>query len=66
MEKAQGFIERGRITSILSEGYIVTSCDRDGIVSPPLTPINSLILSLNDLVLFVLFKDGTGKIISKA
>lgn len=66
MENIQGFIERGFITSITDTGYVVASCDRDGIVSPPLTPINNELLSEGDLVLFVLFKDGTGKIISIA
>ena len=66
MEKIHGFIERGRITSALESGYIVASCDRDGIVSPPLTPINNDTFSQDDLVLFVLFQDGTGKIISRA
>ena len=66
MDTTQGFIERGRIMSITDTGYIVASCDRDGIVSPPLTPINNELLSQDDLVLFVLFKDGTGRIISKA
>ena len=66
MDNTQGFIERGRITSVTNTGYIIASCDRDGIVSPPLSPINNIILSQDDLVLFVLFKDGTGRIISKA
>lgn len=66
MDNTQGFIERGRVTSVTDTGCIIASCDRDGIVSPPLTPINNVILSQGDLVLFVLFKDGTGRIISKA
>lgn len=66
MDNTQGFIERGRVTSVTDAGYVIASCDRDGIVSPPLTPINNELFSQGDLVLFVLFKDGTGKIISIA
>lgn len=66
MDNTQGFIERGFIKSITEAGYVVASCDRDGIVTPPLKPINNSIYSQGDLVLFVLFKDGTGKIISAA
>lgn len=66
MDNTQGFIERGFIKSITDTGYVIASCDRDGIVTPPLKSINSFIYSVGDLVLFVLFKDGTGKIISAA
>ena len=62
----QGFIERGRIARVETEGYVVESFDRKGIVSPPLSPIGSATYAVDDMVLFVLFNDGTGKIISAA
>ena len=58
-------VERGTIKSIESAGYIVSSLDRKGIVSPPLGAIGED-YTVGDMVLFVLFSDGTGKIISKA
>lgn len=61
-----GNIERGRIAQITESGYIVESLDRRGIVSPPLLPIGSETFREGGMVLFVLFSDGTGRIISDA
>ena len=63
-----GFIERGIITEASNDGYTVKSLDRKNITSPPLGTlgISGQTFSVNDLVLFVLFRDGTGKIICKA
>ena len=58
-------VERGTITAIDSAGYIVASLDRKDIISPPLGAIGGD-YAVNDMVLFVLFSDGTGKIICKA
>lgn len=58
-------VERGTIKSIESAGYIVASLDRKGIVSPPLSAMSED-YAAGDMVLFVLFSDGTGKIICKA
>ena len=66
MEHVQGFIERGRIAQATETGYVVESLDRKGIVSPPLSPIQNETYGENDLVLFVLFRDGTGKILCMA
>lgn len=66
MESALGYIERGRVTEVTDAGYVVESLDRKGIVSPPLSPITDSTYEANDMVLFVLFRDGTGKIISEA
>ena len=66
MKTNQGFLERGRITSITNYGYVVESLDRKGIVTPPIRPIYNEPFSENDIVLFVLFRDGTGKIICDA
>lgn len=64
MDSALGYIERGRVIQITGTGYIVESLDRKGIVSPPLSPITEITFTEDDMVLFVLFRDGTGKIIS--
>lgn len=67
MESATlGGIERGRIKEIVDADYIVDSLDRSGITSPPLSAINEASYEQGDMVLFVLFADGSGKIISKA
>ena len=66
MESALGVIERGRVKEVTDTGYVVESLDRKGIVSPPLSPIMNSTYAVNDMVLFVLFRDGTGKIISGA
>ena len=66
MESALGYIERGRIIQVTDAGYVVESLDRKGIVSPPISPIFDSTYAVNVMVLFVLFKDGTGKIISGA
>lgn len=59
-------IERGQITSATEAGYTVASYDRDGIVSPPIKPINDSTYGVGDAVYFFLFRDGTGKIICGA
>lgn len=61
-----GYIERGTIKEAAEAGYIVESLDRKGIVSPPIQPIAETTYTQGDMVLFVLFRDGTGKIISGA
>lgn len=61
-----GNIERGKVKEISDSGYVVESLDRKGIVSPPIEPITEATYAQNDMVLFVLFSDGTGKIISGA
>ena len=66
MNSNMGYIERGRIMEAAEAGYIVESLDRKGIVSPPLEPITEATYTQGDMVLFVLFQDGTGKIISGA
>ena len=66
MEKLLGGIERGRVAEATAAGYIVESLDRKGIVSPPITPAGESEYAQGDLVLFVLFRDGTGKIICEA
>ena len=58
-------VERGTITGVENAGYIVASLDRNGIVSPPLGAIGGD-YAAGDMVLFVLFPDGTGKILCKA
>ena len=64
MERIQAAIERGQIKTVSDEGYVVTSLDREGIESQPITAINSNTYSEGDKVYFFVFPDGTGKIIS--
>ena len=64
MENTLGCIERGRVIQVTDAGYVVESLDRKGIVTPPLSPFTDSTYAANDMVLFVLFRDGTGKIIS--
>ena len=64
--QCMGFIERGRIAAAAGGGYTVESLDRAGIVSPPIGAIGECAYSVGDTVLFVLFPDGTGKIICSA
>lgn len=59
-------IERGRVTAATEKGYTVASLDRDGIESPPITGIDNTTYTVDDMVYFFLFRDGTGKIICKA
>lgn len=65
MEKG-AIIERGKVLTAADGGYTVQSLDRDGIVSPPIQPIDDSTYTVNDMVYFFLFRDGTGKIICGA
>lgn len=58
-------VERGVIKDAQNAGYTVASLDRKDIVSPPLGAIGGD-YATGDMVLFVLFPDGTGKVICKA
>lgn len=59
-------IERGKITSVSEDGYVVASFDREGITSPKIGAIDNQEYAVNDIVYFFLFSDGTGKIVCKA
>lgn len=59
-------IERGRVQAAGADGYTVASLDREGIESPPLSPIDDKSYTVGDTVYFFLFRDGTGKILCKA
>lgn len=59
-------IERGRIAEIATGGYRVTNLDRPGLTSRVITGTDNTAYAVDDLVLFILFRDGTGKIICKA
>lgn len=66
MESNAGFIERGRVRAAAADGYEVESLDRRGIASPPLLAADGETYAEGDMVLFVLFRDGTGKILCRA
>lgn len=61
-----GRIERGRVTEVTDAGYVVESLDRKGIVSPPIPTMSQTAHVEDDRVLFVLFADGTGMILTTA
>ena len=58
-------IERGLVTKETESGYVVESCDRRGVVSPPIAGINNEMYSAGDRVFFFLFDDGDGLIVRK-
>ena len=57
-------VERGRITSISENGCTVRSYTRD-VITPPLQALRKSTLAVNDNVYYVLYPDGTGKILGK-
>ncbi len=59
------WIERGTVAEITEEGYRVNSIDRPGIVTPPLLTTGKEMYTTGDKVYFFLFRDGTGKILSR-
>lgn len=63
MDTMYGAIERGKILEETSEGYTVASIDREGIVTPPIKPIDAKNYTRGDLVYFFAFRDGTGRIV---
>jgi len=58
-------IERGLVTETTASGCVVESCDRKGVVSPPIAGITNEVYSAGDRVFFFLFDDGDGLIIRK-
>ena len=59
-------IERGKIAEVVTGGYRVRNLDRPELISRVITGIDNTAYAANDLVLFVMFRDGTGKILCKA
>jgi len=56
-------IERGEIIAEEDGGYIIKSLDRDGIETPPLQPAGNETYQVGAVVCYILFWDGTGRII---
>lgn len=60
----QGRVERGKILAKSGSGYIVASLDRVGIEIPDMKPIDDAkTYTIQEMVYFFAFNDGTGKII---
>lgn len=57
------FIERGIITAVEDDGYVIVSYDRKGIVLPPLKGYDDATYTVGDKVFYFVFHDGTGRII---
>lgn len=58
-------IERGKIAEVTTGGYRVSNLDRPGLTSRVITGCDGTVYAAGDLVLFVMFRDGTGKILCK-
>lgn len=58
-------VERGVIVDVQSAGCTVRSYGRPGVITPPLPAIRQSTLHSGDQVYFVLYEDGTGKILGK-
>ena len=64
MEHGIGRIERGKILAKSDSGYTVASLDRTGIEIPDMKPIDDTkTYTIEEMVYFFAFNDGTGKII---
>ena len=61
--REKGIIERGEIVSVDQGKYKIASLDRDGIITPPMLPIDDKEYAVGDKVYYFYFKDGTGRII---
>lgn len=57
------FVERGIVTAVEDDGYVVSSFDRKGITLPPLKGYDGATYSVGDKVFYFAFRDGTGRII---
>ena len=62
-ESMMAMIERGTIKAAEDGAYIVASLDRRGIESTPIKAIDDGTYTVDDVVYFFLFPDGTGRIL---
>ena len=56
-------IERGKIVTADNGLYTVASLDRDGVISLPIAAADNTAYAVDDMVYFLIFNDGTGKIL---
>lgn len=63
MEIFGGIVERGAVSQVLPDGYIVASLDRNGIITRPIRPVGTESYKAGDKVYYFVFNDGTGRII---
>ena len=59
-------VERGKIAEVANGGYRVENLDRPGLVSGVISGAAGAEYTTGDYVLFVMFRDGTGKILCMA
>jgi len=57
------FVERGIVTAVEDDGYVIASYDRKGITLPPIKGFDNATYEVGDKVYYFVFNDGTGKII---
>ena len=64
MEGWQGaYLERGYVAEAEGSRYRVASYDRQGVTTPPIGSFRGDTFSVGDQVIFVLWPDGSGKIL---
>lgn len=63
---AGALVERGRIAQIANDGYRVENLDRRGLTSRAVEAMDNTEYAVDDIVLFVMYRDGTGKILCRA
>lgn len=63
MEIFGGIVERGEVSQVHQDGYIISSLDRNGIITRPIKPVGTESYKAGDRVYYFIFNDGTGRII---
>ena len=63
MEIFGGIVERGEVSQVQQDGYIISSLDRNGIITSPIKPVGTESYKAGDRVYYFIFNDGTGRII---
>lgn len=58
-------IERGEITQVRDDGYIIRSYSRYPVMTNPLKSIAADIFRVGDTVYYFMFDDGSGLILSR-
>lgn len=57
-------MERGVIEEVTAQGYSIRSDDRPGLLTPPLADAAGSTHDVGDRVVFFMFDDGFGRILS--
>jgi len=57
-------VERGEITKIENNLYVIKSMTREGVITPAMGTIDEKKYEIGDRVYFFMFNDGKGKILA--